>query len=195
MTEQLPGLSYPGVSSSLADEILQLYREEGSRNYGENVTQREHAVQVGRLAAVDGQSDEVVVAAFLHDLGHLISAEADQRGGYGSREHERRGAAWLRERGFSDTVARLVEGHVATKRYLTATESGYFERLSDSSKATLKYQGGPMNPAEVSNFEADDLRDLHIKFRSWDEAGKDESMDLEEIECFRPYLERHLSRA
>ncbi len=174
------------------DEILALYRERGSEHYGENVTQREHAVQVGRLAAADGQPDEVVVAAFLHDVGHLLSGENDQMGGFGTREHERRGAEWLRERGCSETVARLVKGHVSAKRYLTAIDPGYYQQLSDASKVTLGCQGGAMSPAEVAEFEADDLCGLHVKMRRWDERGKDESMDLEDIEFFRPYLERHL---
>jgi putative nucleotidyltransferase with HDIG domain len=173
------------------EEILSIYRERGGGHYGEDVTQRQHAVQVGRHAEADGQPDEVVAAAFLHDIGHLLSSESDQMG-YGTNEHERRGADWLRQRGFPERTARLVEGHVAGKRYLTATELDYYEGLSKSSKATLEYQGGPMTSAEVKVFEADDLKELHIKLRRWDEAGKDESIDLENIEFFRAVLERCL---
>lgn len=180
------------MNDSTIEEILSIYRKLGNEHYGENVTQRQHAVQVGRLAEADGQPDEVVAAAFLHDVGHLLSSKGDQMDGYGTYEHERRGADWLRRRGFPEITARLVEGHVAGKRYLTATEPDYYERLSSASKATLDYQGGPMTKAEVEVFEADDLRDLHLKLRRWDEAGKDDSIDLENIEFFRAILERCL---
>ncbi len=180
------------MSERVEDEILDLYREQGSRRYGENVTQREHAVQVGRLAAADGQPDEVVVAAFLHDIGHLLAGDEDQMGGFGSRQHERRGAEWLRSKGFSETVARLVEGHVAAKRYLTATDRAYDDRLSEASKVTLAHQGGPMSDEEVAAFEADEFRELHVKLRLWDEEGKDDSMNLEDTEFIRSYLQRIL---
>jgi phosphonate degradation associated HDIG domain protein len=181
------------MNESVVDEILRLYREAGSMHYGEDVTQREHAVQVGCLAAADGQPDEVVVAAFLHDIGHLLAGEAEQMGGFGTLEHERRGAQWLRKRGFSETVARLVAGHVAAKRYLTAVDPQYLAGLSEASRQTLKHQGGPMNPQEVAAFESDDLHALHLRMRRWDEAGKDEAMDLDNLEFLRPFLVRHLA--
>jgi predicted HD phosphohydrolase len=37
-------------------------------------------------------------------------------------------------------VCQLVGAHVWAKRYLTATEPGYYEALSVTSKRTLKYQ-------------------------------------------------------
>ena len=165
---------------------MTLYREKGGTHYGEDVTQTEHAVQVGRLAEADQQPDEVVVAAFLHDIGHLLSGHAEQMGGYGTRDHEGRGAAWLKERGFTNQVAELVKGHVAAKRYLTAVNPGYHDRLSDASKRTLEYQGGPMSEEEVDAFQRDDLCDLHLKMRTWDEAGKDTSLDLDNIEFAPP---------
>jgi predicted HD phosphohydrolase len=60
------------------DEIAALFAARGDRMYsGEPVTQLQHALQCGQLAEQDGASDELVVAAFLHDLGHLINDQGE----------------------------------------------------------------------------------------------------------------------
>ena len=93
-------------------------------------------------------------------------------GSWGAAGHEVLGAEFLRELGFGERVARLVEGHVAAKRYLTFKQPAYHERLSAASKATLRYQGGPMSAAEAAEFEADSLFSLMLELRTWDEAAK-----------------------
>jgi len=57
------------VALSLHD-IRTLFEQYGNVAYsGEPVTQLEHALQSGALAEKEGVSDELVAAAFLHDLG------------------------------------------------------------------------------------------------------------------------------
>ncbi len=46
--------------------------------------------------------------------------------------------------------------HVAAKRYLSASEAGYFDVLSEASKLSLRLQGGPMNAEEQAKFEPSD---------------------------------------
>ena len=57
-------------------EILDLIEERllvGERKYGnENVTQLEHALQCAELAEKKNFSREVITAALLHDIGHLL---------------------------------------------------------------------------------------------------------------------------
>ena len=54
-------------------------------SYGESVTQLEHMVQSAQLAEQEGYDEEVVMAAFFHDIGHLYETEyTDQMG---SLEH------------------------------------------------------------------------------------------------------------
>lgn len=168
-------------------EIRELFRLHGGEHYGEDVTQLEHAVQVGLLALVADEPDAIVVAGFLHDIGHICAQEAETMGSFGRFCHDSNGGAWARSRGFPETVARLIENHVAAKRYLTATNPDYLARLSEASKATLVHQGGPMPPEEITEFEADDLLPLHIRLRHWDEAGKDDQADLSDIE---PFIDR-----
>lgn len=177
-------------------EVHDLFFRHGNENYGEDVTQLEHAVQVGLLAEAAGEPDEVVTAAFLHDIGHICESDEEMIGGhYGRHLHDTNGGEWARSRGFPETVARLIENHVAAKRYLTATDPAYNERLSQASKATLLHQGGPMNADEIADFERDDLHLLHIRLRHWDEAGKDHSADLTDLSRFLEKIRDLLARA
>ncbi len=80
--------------------------------------------QCAQLAAAAGVDDEVVLAAFFHDIGHLYEfafpEEAVQHmDAVGVAEHENLGAAYLLSKGFSEKIAKLVQSHVPAKRYLT----------------------------------------------------------------------------
>jgi len=63
----------------IANEIIQLYEQYGGSAYaGEKLTQLEHMVQAARLAEQEGYDEEVILAAFLHDVGHIcVSANED----------------------------------------------------------------------------------------------------------------------
>ena len=43
-----------------------------SRLYDEAITELQHAVQCAELATAAGESDALVAAALLHDVGHLL---------------------------------------------------------------------------------------------------------------------------
>ena len=121
---------------------------QGQGDYiGEKISQLEHSLQAAALAAAARSDDEVVLAALLHDVGRFIPTSAKlpkmiaSDGTYiGTASHERVGERYLRELGFSDRLCQIVGAHVWAKRYLCATEGGYWEALSKSSKATLEYQ-------------------------------------------------------
>ena len=58
------------------EEIFSLYDRFGSADYiGEPVSQIEHMSQSAELAIREGYDDEVVLAAFFHDIGHFYSKE------------------------------------------------------------------------------------------------------------------------
>ncbi len=154
-------------------QVLALYESAGHRDYiGEAVSQLEHAAQTADCALGEGLGDDVVAAAFLHDVGHLCASEAKRMGTWGTAGHESLGAEYLRALGFGERVAQLVEGHVAAKRYLTFKQPDYHQRLSEASKATLRYQGGPMTEAEAREFERHPLFSRILELRTWDEAAK-----------------------
>src|ERR1700749_2871952 len=137
----------PEQAQRITDEIMKLYESHGGAEYaGEKVSQLEHMAQAAQLAEEQGYDEEVVLAAFLHDIGHISEAAKgdNEMDGFGIRDHEELGAEFLREKGFSKKIVRLVESHVEAKRYLTIKDPSYYAQLSDASKKTLEYQGGPM---------------------------------------------------
>jgi len=180
---------------NVVNEIFSLYENYGAADYiGEPVSQMEHMCQAAQLAEAEGYDDEVILAAFFHDIGHLCEhvLETNQMDGYGVMDHESLGSQYLREKGFSDKIARLVESHVPAKRYLTFKYPEYFNKLSNASKITLEKQGGRMNDAEAKQFESDNLYLLFIKIREWDDKAKVESVPLPFLEIYKQMAYQHL---
>ncbi|HLO82595.1 MAG TPA: HDIG domain-containing protein [Chitinophagaceae bacterium] len=179
------------------EEVFGLYILHGDEDYiGEPVSQLEHMLQAGELARKEGYDDEVVLAAFFHDIGHLLAfeGESDSMSGYGQVSHESKGAQYLRERGFSERLAMLVESHVEAKRYLTYKYPEYYDKLSEASKKTLEFQGGVMGAEEAKQFELDPNSELKIKLRLWDDEAKNTEPSSQTLVFFRELAEKHLSQ-
>ncbi|WP_204127213.1 HD domain-containing protein [Pseudomonas ogarae] len=156
-------------------ELFALCRQQAQADYiGEAVSQLEHMIQAAELARDEGADEELVLAAFCHDVGHFcapLTAE-NSMAGLGRRGHERVGANWLLGLGFSQRLAGLVARHVDAKRYLSWREPAYLAGLSEASRQTLHWQGGPMTTPEAEAFEADPLFADSLRLRRWDEAAK-----------------------
>jgi phosphonate degradation associated HDIG domain protein len=180
-------------------EIMFLYERYGNKDYiGEPVSQIEHMYQCACLAEAAGVDDEVILAAFLHDIGHLCEFAFPEKklqhmDDMGIVDHENLGAAYLLNMGFSEKIARLVQSHVPAKRYLTYNFPEYYEQLSDASKKTLKLQGGIMTPEEAMAFENDDLFDLYVALRRWDDKAKLTGLPLPDLERYRQLMTAHLA--
>jgi putative nucleotidyltransferase with HDIG domain len=156
------------------EQIRQLFVRQGHHTYGEVMTQTQHAVQAARLAVAQGQPGDVVLGAFLHDIGHLLANEVEEHERDDAiHRHQRIGAEYLRRLGFGDRVTSLVERHVEGKRYLTAIHPIYYNNLSPASVESLAFQGGPMSPSEVAAFDQLPDRDLYLDLRRWDDLAKD----------------------
>lgn len=181
----------------IADEIINMFEQHGGEEYaGEAVTQLQHMFQAGELARNAGSDDELILAAFLHDIGH-ICVSADQHAamdGYGIMDHEDVGAQFLDSRGFSSRLQKLVAAHVDAKRYLTYADPVYYNNLSDASKITLQFQGGPMTEEEAFAFEADSLFPLYIQLRKWDELAKDTSKPVTDLQFYHQLIIQHLNQ-
>lgn len=175
---------------SSIDEVLGLFDAFGDDTYDEDLSQRDHALQTAALAVADGADDALVVAALLHDVGHLLDLEA---GGSAttpvSARHEDVGAAALVEL-FGARVTGPISLHVAAKRYLTAIEPALVDRLSDGSRASLVRQGGPMSSEEVQRFERDPVSPAACALRRWDDAGKVEDLEVAPLSSYIPLLRR-----
>lgn len=178
--------------------LFSFYEKHGNEDYiGEPVSQLEHMCQSAQLAEAQGYDEEVILAAFFHDLGHLLTQEqpTESMGGFGVKRHEQIGADFLRELGFSENMARLVENHVQAKRYLTFRFPEYFQKLSEASKQTLVYQGGPMDEAEAIAFEQDPLFTVSLKMRTWDEEAKLTEVPLPELSYYMEMSVRALEKS
>ena len=183
---------------SPVDAIAELFTSEGAADYlGEPVTVAEHLLQAGALAQDAGGPAALVVAALLHDVGHLRGADAEADAiVLSGRElmagtdnnHGDRGAQWLWAQRFPASVTEPIRLHVAAKRYLCATEPSYFGQLSEASVYTLAVQGGPMTDAEAREFEREPHAADAIAIRRWDDQAKDPSADVPGFDYYRPLL-------
>jgi len=179
------------------NKVFALYEKYGDEDYiGEPVSQIEHMSQAAALAEAEGYDDEVILAAFFHDIGHLCAeeGEAESMGGMGNVDHEQLGADYLRSFGFSDRLAELVKSHVIAKRYLTYKYPEYYNKLSPASKGTLEFQGGVMSEAEAQAFEDNPDAELIIKLRLWDDAAKEMNIPVNNIEYLKSLSVKHLDR-
>lgn len=173
------------------EQIFEVMARGGKRLYGtrEQVTQLAHALQCATLAEREGASPALISAALLHDIGHLLNPDewaALERGE--DAKHEDRGRDYLTQ-WFDDDVVMPVYWHVAAKRYLTATEPDYFDRLSAGSVRTLELQGGPFTADEAVEFAAQPYADDGVRVRRWDEGGKVVGAETPDLAHFRPHLE------
>jgi [1-hydroxy-2-(trimethylamino)ethyl]phosphonate dioxygenase len=173
----------------VADEVNDLMRSRGGAAYfGEPVSQLEHALQTACCATQAGSPPELVVAALLHDVGHLLHglAESVAEAGIDTR-HETAGYEWILAR-FGPDVAEPVRDHVAAKRYLCRIEPEYLARLSAASLLSLELQGGPFNDDEARKFETLPHYREAVMLRRWDDEAKVFGLRVPSIEEYRKLL-------
>lgn len=180
------------TSAASIDDVLALFDAWGRGRYDEEVSQLDHALQTAALAVAEGASEELVAAALLHDVGHLLelreggAADGDVDVDLG---HEGRGARWLAPV-FPPAVTGPIALHVAAKRYRCAVEPAYHQGLSAGSAASLVRQGGPMSPEETEAFERKPIHGDAVRLRGWDDGGKVEGLAIAGLDTYRPLLER-----
>ena len=176
---------------TIVDQIIDLFENHGGSLYfGEQVTETEHALQAAYLAEKAGAKKELIVAALLHDIGHLLHGLGEDVAEHGvDGKHEDVGSQWLEGR-FPAEVLDCVRLHVDAKRYLTATEPGYLADLSEASKKSLELQGGPFTAEDVKEFEAREpfFREA-IQVRRWDDEAKVVGLQVPGAEHYRSLLE------
>ena len=181
------------MQHAVTAEIIELFKNKGGTMYGgEAVTELEHALQCATLAKQNHSTHELITASLLHDIGHLLHdlpTDASEKGI--DDLHEDLGAIYL-QKYFKPAVVEAVKLHVAAKRYLCAVEQGYFESLSKASKISLQFQGGTMNPDEVSKFELNEFYKEAISLRRWDDEAKDANLVSPFLESFIASIESSL---
>lgn len=158
-------------------DIEAIYAERGNEQYsGEPVTHLQHALQSALQAQQEGAGDELVTAALLHDLGHLLHdlGETPTLGNVDDL-HQFRALPFLRGL-FGPGVTQPIRLHVDAKRYLCATRDDYRAALSEDSKRSLLLQGGVFDCAQAAAFVQQPGAADAVRVRVWDDLAKREGL-------------------
>ncbi len=176
-------------TETIVDDVLQLFRNRGDSQYGEeSVSQLDHALQTAALAVAGGADSSLISAALLHDIGHLLHDLPDDAPDQGIDDrHEISGGNWLSTR-FGEGVTEPVRLHVASKRYLCTVDPAYQNELSPPSVLSLKLQGGPMSADEVAKFESHPQFEQAVQLRRWDDEAKIPDHLTPSLEFFGTHL-------
>lgn len=174
------------------DEIFALFEHQGKAAYfGEVVSQQEHALQAAHFAAQEGAPESLVVAALLHDIGHLIDAREDAADRGIDARHEDAGCAWLAKY-YPPAVTEPVRLHVAAKRYLCSVDPDYLRGLSAASVKSLQLQGGVFTREEAAEFLRLPFGEDAVRLRRWDDMGKVVGLAVPGLVAYRDALRRQL---
>ena len=164
----------------MADRLLEAMTKSAARQYGhERVSELAHALQCGELAEAAGADEELVLACLVHDVGRYAVApdaisdtlEKIARPDRHARGHHEAGADLIAPY-VPERVVFLVRAHAAAKRYLCATEPGYYDTLSNGSKRTLALQGGVMTAQEAERAVKHRWWADAVRLRRWDDGAK-----------------------
>ena len=157
----------------MIDQVIGLYEAKGGREYeGEGVSQLEHALQSAHLAEQDGASPELVCAALLHDIGHLLNDRGETPTLRGVDDQHQHVALPFLRKVFPEAVHGPIRLHVDAKRYLCATRPEYYSQLSQDSKRSLALQGGVFSAEQAEEFIRQPFAREAVSVRLWDDAAK-----------------------
>jgi len=196
--------------TAITDHVITILAASAHTPYiGEPVSQLEHSLQCAQQALNafnPSADDETIVATLLHDIGQFAPEDElegtvkDMDSGSGSvgrYSHDELGARYLRGLGFPEKVCTLVGEHVNAKRYLCGVDPAYLEKLSEASKESLGFQGGPMDSEERRTYEealgGDIVKDV-IRVRKWDDEGKVVGVEVQGLEMYRGLIRSVLER-
>ncbi len=166
-----------------------LVKRGAARRGDERVSGLDHALQCGALARAARADDEVVLAALLHDVGHLIS-DAEES----CLTHHGTWAARFLRPFVPARVAWLVEHHVIAKRYLCTVDLAYAESLSPASLRSWLIQGGALDRATRVDLERQPWLSDALAVRRWDDAAKDPGAIVPPLSAYRAALQACFGR-
>ncbi|MBT5851976.1 MAG: HD domain-containing protein, partial [Acidimicrobiaceae bacterium] len=181
------GHSLIGHETPRVDELMALLAATEAKSYGERVNMLDHVLQSAAVARQRGASDDLVLAALLHDVGHVFGVAGD----WGLPGHADVGARCLQAL-LPPSVVEPIRLHVDAKRYRVAVDSAYHAHLSLASQMSLQEQGGPFSPAEVKTFNANPYADDAVMLREFDDDGKVDGLEIPALETYRPLLAKAL---
>jgi len=165
---------WTGAKEKFVDDLFAWLSSAGAAHYDdEQVTQLQHALQTAEIARQAQASEQGIVAALLHDIGHLLVHEPQDTDNFLGRDlqHEAVGAQWLASF-FPPEVIEPIRLHVLAKRWLCTVDETYWQGLSEASKRSFLVQGGMMCRAEMAAFQAHDRWGQAVALRKRDDLGK-----------------------
>ncbi|MEC5397520.1 phosphonate degradation HD-domain oxygenase [Uliginosibacterium sp. H1] len=167
-----------------ADAIQSLFERHGAAWYGgEAMSQLEHALQCAQLAEQAGEPPAQIVAALLHDLGHLLIEESHLE----DKRHQELVVPGLNALG--DAVVQPIRLHVAAKRYLCAVDADYWASLSPASKHSLELQGGIYDTEQACAFIAQPYAEEAVRLRRYDDLAKTPGLPTPDFAHYRRLIE------
>lgn len=177
---------------SILNHLITLLNTEGHNHFEEMVSQYRHAVQTAHLAKNNGANSELIAAALLHDIGHLLVVGEYEEYNEQDHFHEDLGADFLAQF-LSPAVTEPIRMHVLAKRYLVSTRPEYYDLLSDASRSSYYLQGGPMSQGEIAGFEEKPHYKEALLLRIWDDQAKDIDAFVPPAEFYQDDLRAALS--
>ncbi len=172
--------------------IQDLFEQKGHQAYGEGVTELQHALQAACLAEQDNASDNQIVAALLHDIGHLLHGLPEDVAEQGiDGHHEQVGEKWLKKH-FGPEISQPVRLHVTAKRYQCTVNPDYLEQLSPASTKSFVLQGGKMDEDEITAFERNPFFKDALQLRTWDDNAKNPKATTPLLEHYLPLIQAAL---
>ena len=162
-------------------DLLEAMRNE---HYGEQVTMLDHSLQTAAVADASGADDALVIAALLHDVGHMLG----DAGQWGYPGHAELGASWLSQ-ALPSSVTEPIRLHVDAKRYLVATQPDYLHSLSEASIESLHEQGGPFSDSEARTFADEPFAEQAVLLRRWDDDGKTAGLRVSPFDAYRQRID------
>lgn len=168
--------------NNIVERIEKLFAERGQSLFVGDMTQTEHSVQCAQLALREGESIELVVAALLHDIGHLLTEIQDR-----AANHDMLGSDFLKDY-YPASVTEPIRLHAQARRYLCTVNPSYMEALTSPELYALHRKGGLMSRMELEAFQREPFFTEAIKLRHWDDEQKNPVLASVPFDQFRGYL-------
>ena len=138
-----------------------------------------------------GASPELVAAALLHDLGHLLATRAPASASASGTDdlHQYLALPFLRG-AFTDAVLEPIRMHVDAKRYLCQADAAYFGSLSAASVHSLALQGGVFSADQAHDFLQQPHAEAAVRLRRYDDLAKVAGRAVPPLKHYLPQLEQ-----
>jgi predicted HD phosphohydrolase len=177
---------WTGAKEKFVDDLFAWLSSAGTMHYEDQVTQLQHALQTAEIARQGHAAAQDIVAALLHDIGHLLVHGHQDTDDFLGRDlqHEEVGAQWLASF-FPPEVVEPIRLHVLAKRWLCTIDKTYWHGLSEASKRSFLVQGGKLSLEEMIAFRMQDSWQQAVALRTRDDLAKQPGRHVPGLDSLR----------